>query len=212
NRTSMVPTRSAWTATWIPKARSGPLVLHCCMHFRMYASVPARVLGPPLSHRTSWSSSPARCASRSSRHSGERVTTPSESRDSPICQHVVVENPHKQPDIARLHREDLNAGMREAFPLVDQWSLLAARGFATRFSGLWVKNDDPEEVARLLRADPESRLDARPRHQWELFRRTCAQQGRAQRLPGGVRSPRRWDPRPGSFPRRRVRRGDGPRG
>lgn len=32
-------------------------------------------------------------------------------------------------------------------------------GFRYALSGLWVQNDDPEEVALLLRADPESRLD-----------------------------------------------------
>lgn len=57
------------------RSARGPL-LDALAEVRLSA---ARVPGPPLSQRTSSSSSPARCASMSSRRRGERVTTPSDS-------------------------------------------------------------------------------------------------------------------------------------
>ncbi|MDP9844431.1 hypothetical protein [Streptosporangium lutulentum] len=50
-------------------------------------------------------------------------------------------------------------GMGHGSPAEDQWDLLVSHGFGTRFSGLWVEGDDPDEIARRLRADPESRLE-----------------------------------------------------
>lgn len=47
----------------------------------------------------------------------------------------------------------------EPFPPENQWRMLAAHGFSSRFAGTWVEHDDAEVVASLLRADPASRLD-----------------------------------------------------
>lgn len=48
---------------------------------------------------------------------------------------------------------------RNSHPPVDQWDLLCAFGFSTRFAGTWIENEDPHEVARQLGADPSTRLD-----------------------------------------------------
>ncbi|GAA3132477.1 hypothetical protein [Streptosporangium carneum] len=44
-------------------------------------------------------------------------------------------------------------------PAEDQWDLLVEHNIYYYFHGLWVESDDPEEVSRLLRVDPETRLD-----------------------------------------------------
>ncbi|WP_055477976.1 hypothetical protein [Sphaerimonospora mesophila] len=46
--------------------------------------------------------------------------------------------------------------MSNAFPAQDQWQALASCGFQQWFAGTWVEGDDPEEIARLLRVDPDS--------------------------------------------------------
>ncbi|WP_049569962.1 hypothetical protein [Nonomuraea sp. SBT364] len=48
----------------------------------------------------------------------------------------------------------------EAFPSENQWDLLVRYGdwFSSAFHALWVEGDDQEELARLLRVDPGSRL------------------------------------------------------
>ncbi|MFD1938766.1 hypothetical protein ACFSKW_45620 [Nonomuraea mangrovi] len=46
-----------------------------------------------------------------------------------------------------------------ALPAEDQWELLAEHNLSYYFHGLWVESDDREEVARLLRVDPGTRLE-----------------------------------------------------
>ncbi len=49
--------------------------------------------------------------------------------------------------------------MSAALPAEDQWELLASHGFQKLFIGTWVEGDDPEEIAGLIGADPERRLE-----------------------------------------------------
>ncbi|OPG11397.1 hypothetical protein [Microbispora sp. GKU 823] len=48
-----------------------------------------------------------------------------------------------------------------ALPAEDQWDLLVeyGRGLEFGFHALWVESDDPEELARLLKVDPSTRLE-----------------------------------------------------
>jgi hypothetical protein len=48
----------------------------------------------------------------------------------------------------------------QALPAEDQWDLVVecGHGLALGFHALWVESDDPEELARLLRVDPGTRL------------------------------------------------------
>ncbi|GAA3442731.1 hypothetical protein [Planomonospora venezuelensis] len=47
----------------------------------------------------------------------------------------------------------------QALPAENQWDLLVEHNLYYYFHGLWVESDDPEEVSRLLRVDPETRLE-----------------------------------------------------
>ncbi|SNT60891.1 hypothetical protein SAMN05216276_108019 [Streptosporangium subroseum] len=51
--------------------------------------------------------------------------------------------------------------IRTASPEHDQYGLLAAHGFDDEFFGLWVERDDLDELAGILRLDPQSRRDVR---------------------------------------------------
>lgn len=51
--------------------------------------------------------------------------------------------------------------IRTALPEHDQYDLLAAHGFNEAFFGLWVEREDLDELAGLLRLDPQSRRDLR---------------------------------------------------
>ncbi|MDP4511100.1 hypothetical protein [Nonomuraea turcica] len=48
-----------------------------------------------------------------------------------------------------------------ALPAENQWDLMVEHGHGLQngFHGLWVESDDPLELSRLLRVDPDSRLD-----------------------------------------------------
>ncbi|WP_030905723.1 hypothetical protein [Streptosporangium amethystogenes] len=50
---------------------------------------------------------------------------------------------------------------RTASPEHDQYGPLAAHGFDEAFFGLWVERDDLDELAGILRLDPQSRRDVR---------------------------------------------------
>ncbi|MBB5082290.1 hypothetical protein [Nonomuraea endophytica] len=49
----------------------------------------------------------------------------------------------------------------QALPAENQWDLLVeyGHGLHNGLHGLWVESDDPEEVSRLLRVNPDSRQD-----------------------------------------------------
>ncbi|WP_433365711.1 hypothetical protein [Streptosporangium sp. CA-115845] len=46
-----------------------------------------------------------------------------------------------------------------ALPAENQWDLLVEHNLYYYFHGLWVESDDPEEVSRLLRVDPDTKLE-----------------------------------------------------
>ncbi|GAA4197192.1 hypothetical protein [Microbispora amethystogenes] len=49
----------------------------------------------------------------------------------------------------------------QGLPAENQWDLMVEHGHGLHngFHGLWAEGDDPEELSRLLRADPDSRLE-----------------------------------------------------
>ncbi|WP_326626732.1 hypothetical protein OIE67_30085 [Nonomuraea fuscirosea] len=49
--------------------------------------------------------------------------------------------------------------MTGLLPTESQWNLLQEFGLSSWFVGMWIKGDDKEELARLLRVDPRSRLE-----------------------------------------------------
>jgi hypothetical protein len=50
----------------------------------------------------------------------------------------------------------VKSGVKSGLPAEDQWRLLATHGFHDTFTGTWVKGDDRDAIARLLRADPDT--------------------------------------------------------